>query len=189
MPPEVGLLRSRGFLPRNNPRAQKLHSRLVAKFGKAKLSVLAHKLGRADFHIRSERAPRCREVRRRSLVALGGVPASPSPNRLLHHQSEFMELGASSGATVGSARRFRGLKRERLSKGCLAGARCGLEVPIGAHFEREGTFFAIRLCCARIRQAKLEASIKRGERSIATGKPKRARSRFCGRSGALGRRS
>ena len=46
------------LLLRNNPRAQKLHSRLVARFGKAKaLSVLAHKLGRAVFHMQKRQQP------------------------------------------------------------------------------------------------------------------------------------
>lgn len=46
------------FLLRDNPRAQKLHSRLVARFGKAKaLSVLAHKLGRAVFHMQKRKQP------------------------------------------------------------------------------------------------------------------------------------
>ena len=46
------------FLLRNNPRAQKLHSRLVGRFGKAKaLSVLAHKLGRAVFHMQKRKQP------------------------------------------------------------------------------------------------------------------------------------
>ncbi len=46
------------LLLRNNPRAQKLHSRLVARFGKAKaLSVLAHKLGRAVFHMQKRKQP------------------------------------------------------------------------------------------------------------------------------------
>ena len=40
------------LLLRGNPRAQKLHARLVARYGKAKaLSVLAHKLGRAAYYI------------------------------------------------------------------------------------------------------------------------------------------
>jgi transposase len=46
------------LLLRDNPRAQKLHSRLVARFGKAKaLSVLAHKLGRAVFHMQKRQQP------------------------------------------------------------------------------------------------------------------------------------
>ena len=46
------------LLLRNNPRAQKLHSRLVSRFGKAKaLSVLAHKLGRAVFHMQKRQQP------------------------------------------------------------------------------------------------------------------------------------
>jgi transposase len=46
------------LLLRNNLRAQKLHSRLVARFGKAKaLSVLAHKLGRAVFHMQKRQQP------------------------------------------------------------------------------------------------------------------------------------
>jgi len=46
------------LLLRNNPSAQKLHSRLVARFGKAKaLSVLAHKLGRAIFHMQKRQQP------------------------------------------------------------------------------------------------------------------------------------
>lgn len=46
------------LLLRNNPRAQRLHSRLVARFGKAKaLSVLAHKLGRAVFHMQKRKQP------------------------------------------------------------------------------------------------------------------------------------
>lgn len=46
------------LLLRNNPRAQKLHSRLVARFGKAKaLSVLAHKLGHAVFHMQKRQQP------------------------------------------------------------------------------------------------------------------------------------
>ncbi|MBP9145787.1 MAG: hypothetical protein KBI44_14990 [Thermoanaerobaculia bacterium] len=46
------------LLLRNNPRAQKLHSRLVARFGKARaLSVLAHKLGRAVFHMQKRQQP------------------------------------------------------------------------------------------------------------------------------------
>ena len=46
------------LLLHNNPRAQKLHSRLVARFGKAKaLSVLAHKLGRAVFHMQKRQQP------------------------------------------------------------------------------------------------------------------------------------
>jgi transposase len=46
------------LLLRNNPRAQKAHSRLVARFGKAKaLSVLAHKLGRAIFHMQKRQQP------------------------------------------------------------------------------------------------------------------------------------
>lgn len=45
-------------LLRNNPPAQRLHSRLVARFGKAKaLSVLAHKLGRAVFHMQKRQQP------------------------------------------------------------------------------------------------------------------------------------
>lgn len=45
-------------LLRNNPQAQKLHSRLVARYGKAKaLSVLAHKLGRAVFHMQKRKQP------------------------------------------------------------------------------------------------------------------------------------
>jgi transposase len=46
------------FLLRDNPRAQKLHARLVARFGKAKaLSALAHKIGRAVFHMQKRRQP------------------------------------------------------------------------------------------------------------------------------------
>jgi transposase len=46
------------FLLRNNPRAQKLHSRLVARYGKAKaLSVLAHKVGRAVFYMQKRKQP------------------------------------------------------------------------------------------------------------------------------------
>jgi len=40
------------------PRAQKLHGRLVARYGKAKaLSVLAHKVGRAVFFMQKRRQP------------------------------------------------------------------------------------------------------------------------------------
>ena len=43
---------------RANPRAQQLHARLVKRFGKAKaLSVLAHKLGRAVFHMQKRQLP------------------------------------------------------------------------------------------------------------------------------------
>ncbi len=46
------------LLLRGNPRAQKLHARLVARYGKAKaLSVLSHKLGRAVFHMQKRRTP------------------------------------------------------------------------------------------------------------------------------------
>jgi transposase len=46
------------FLLRDNPRAQKLHSRLVSRFGKAKaLSILAHKIGRAVFHMQKRKQP------------------------------------------------------------------------------------------------------------------------------------
>lgn len=46
------------FLLRNNPRAQKMHSRLVARFGKAKaLSVLAHKIGRTVSHMQKRKQP------------------------------------------------------------------------------------------------------------------------------------
>jgi len=46
------------LLLRDNPRAQRLHARLVARFGKAKaLSVLAHKLGRAVFHMQKRKQP------------------------------------------------------------------------------------------------------------------------------------
>ena len=43
---------------RANPKAQKLHGRLVARYGKAKaLSVLAHKVGRAVFFMQKRRQP------------------------------------------------------------------------------------------------------------------------------------
>ena len=46
------------LLLRGNPRAQKLHARLVARYGKAKaLSVLAHKLGRAVFYMQKRKLP------------------------------------------------------------------------------------------------------------------------------------
>jgi transposase len=46
------------LLLRANPRAQRLHGRLVKRFGKAKaLSVLAHKLGRAVFHMQKRQQP------------------------------------------------------------------------------------------------------------------------------------
>jgi transposase len=46
------------LLLRGNPRAQKLHGRLVARYGKAKaLSVLAHKVGRAVFFMQKRRQP------------------------------------------------------------------------------------------------------------------------------------
>ena len=45
-------------LLRDNPPAQKLHDRLVRRFGKAKaLSVLAHKLGRAVFYMQKRKLP------------------------------------------------------------------------------------------------------------------------------------
>lgn len=45
-------------LLRDNPRAQKLHARLVRRFGKAKaLSVLAHKIGRAVFFMQKRNQP------------------------------------------------------------------------------------------------------------------------------------
>ena len=46
------------LLLRANPRAQQLHARLVKRFGKAKaLSVLAHKIGRAVFHMQKQQHP------------------------------------------------------------------------------------------------------------------------------------
>ena len=46
------------LLLRLNPPAQLLHSRLVKRFGKAKaLSVLAHKIGRAVFHMQKRQVP------------------------------------------------------------------------------------------------------------------------------------
>ena len=46
------------LLLRANPRAQQLHGRLVKRFGKANaLSVLAHKLGRAVFHMQKRQHP------------------------------------------------------------------------------------------------------------------------------------
>lgn len=46
------------LLLRENPRAQKLHDRLVYRFGKAKaLSVLARKLGHAVFHMQKRNLP------------------------------------------------------------------------------------------------------------------------------------
>lgn len=43
---------------RDNPSAQKLHARLVRRFGKAKaLSVLAHKIGRAVFFMQKRKLP------------------------------------------------------------------------------------------------------------------------------------
>ncbi|MCL4837764.1 MAG: IS110 family transposase, partial [Thermoanaerobaculia bacterium] len=46
------------LLLRANPRAQKLHARLVKRLGRAKaLSVLAHKLGRAVFHMQKRQQP------------------------------------------------------------------------------------------------------------------------------------
>jgi len=46
------------LLLRNNPQAQTLHARLVARYGKAKaLSVLAHKLGRAVFYMQKRKQP------------------------------------------------------------------------------------------------------------------------------------
>jgi len=46
------------LLLRQNPPAQKLHSRLVQRFGKAKaLSVLAHKIGRAVFYMQKRQVP------------------------------------------------------------------------------------------------------------------------------------
>lgn len=46
------------LLLRANPRAQKLHSRLVARWGKAKaLSVLASKIGRAVFYMQKRKVP------------------------------------------------------------------------------------------------------------------------------------
>jgi len=46
------------LLLRANPRAQKLHSRLVARWGKAKaLSVLARKIGRAVFYMQKRKLP------------------------------------------------------------------------------------------------------------------------------------
>lgn len=46
------------LLLRANPRAQKLHGRLVKRYGRAKaLSVLAHKIGRAVFYLQKRRVP------------------------------------------------------------------------------------------------------------------------------------
>lgn len=46
------------LLLRDNPRAQKLHDRLVRRFGKAKaLSVLAHRIGRAVDFMQTRRRP------------------------------------------------------------------------------------------------------------------------------------